>query len=311
VTIARAPGKAILFGEHAVVYGRPAIAVPVSQVAATAEVSALAHGDPGDVWIEAPDIHASVRLSQAAADDPLALIVRLTLEALAPVKAPALRLVVHSTVPMAAGLGSGAAMSVAIVRALSAHLGRSLPLERQSELAFEVEKLHHGTPSGIDNTVVTFAQPVYYQRGLPPARLTISAPFHLVLGDTGRASPTSVAVGRVRESWQANRKELEATFDSIASLVEKAREAIATDTAAIGPLMDQNQTWLERLGVSSPELDRLIAAARRAGAAGAKLSGAGMGGNMIACVAASDSPAVEAALRAAGAVRTIATEVSA
>ncbi len=310
MTLARAPGKAILFGEHAVVYGRPAIAVPISQVAATAEVTDLADGDPGDVWIEAPDIHASLRLSQAAADDPIVQIVRLTLEALALVEAPSLRLVVHSTVPMAAGLGSGAALSVAIVRALSGHLGCSLSLERQSELAFEVEKLHHRTPSGIDNTVVTFAQPVYYRRGHPPERLAIQAPFHLVIGDTGRASPTSSAVGQVRERWQANRPVIEATFDSIASVVERARAAIATDTAAIGPLMDENQAWLERLGVSSLELDHLIAAARLAGAGGAKLSGAGMGGNMIALVAESDSSAVEAALREAGAVRTIATEVS-
>ncbi len=310
MTIARAPGKAILFGEHAVVYGRPAIAVPVSQVAATAEVSELAGGAPGVIWIEAPDIHAGLVLSQAAADDPLARIVRLTLQALAPVEAPALRLVVRSTIPIAAGLGSGVALSVAIVRALSEHLGRSLPPDRQSELAFEVEKLHHGTPSGIDNTVVAFAQPVYYRRGRPPEKLAIQAPMRLVIGDTGRASPTSAAVGHVREAWQANRTTMEATFDAIATVVERARAAIASDAAAIGPLMDENQACLERLGVSSPELDRLIAAARRAGAGGAKLSGAGMGGNMIALVDASDLSAVEAALRQAGAVRTIATEVS-
>ena len=310
MTIARAPGKAILFGEHAVVYGRPAIAVPVSQVAATAEVSELAGGAPGEVWIEAPDIHAGIRLSQAAADDPLALIVRLTLEALAPIEAPALRLVVHSTIPIAAGLGSSAALSVAIVRALTEHLGRALSPDRQSELAFEVEKLHHGTPSGIDNTVVAFAQPVYYRRGSPPEPLEIRAPIRLVIGDTGHASPTSAAVGHVRERWQSNRAQTEAIFDAIASVVERARTIIASNVTAIGPLMDENQACLERLGVSSPELDRLITAARRAGAAGAKLSGAGMGGNMIALVDAVDLSAVEAGLREAGAVRTMATEVS-
>lgn len=310
MTIARAPGKAILFGEHAVVYGRPAIAVPVSQVAATAEVSELAGGAPGDVWIEAPDLHAGFHLSEAAADDPLALIVRLTLEALAPVEAPALRLVVHSTIPIAAGLGSGAAISVAIVRALSEHLGRSLPPDRQSELALEIEKVHHGTPSGIDNTVVAFGQPVYYRRGRPPERLEIRALFRLVIGDTGHASPTSVAVGQVRERWHSDRTSMEETFDSIATVVERARMVIASNAAAIGPLMDENQACLERLGVSSPKLDRLIAAARRAGAGGAKLSGAGMGGNMIALVDAASQSAVEAALREAGAVRTIATEVS-
>ncbi len=311
MTLGRAPGKVILFGEHAVVYGRPAIAVPVMQVAASAEVTDWPDGAPGQVLIEALDTRTRVLMDEADEADPLARIVRLTLAEILVTRGRALRLSVHSTIPMASGLGSGAAVSVAIVRALASHLERAIPLERQSELAFEVEKLHHGTPSGIDNTVVTFAQPVYYRQGHPPERLRIRLPFHLVIGNTGRPSPTSVAIGQVRRRWEARRKDTEATFDAIADVVERARESILGDSTRLGDLMDENQSHLETLGVSSPELDRLIAAARRAGAAGAKLSGAGLGGNMIALVAPGVLDAVSVALRDAGAVGTIATEVSA
>lgn len=310
MTVGRAPGKVILFGEHAVVYGRPAIAVPIQQVSAEAEVTDWPEGAAGEVLIEAPDVESRVLLSRARQEDPLARIVRLTLAEVPTTGRQALRLVVRSSIPMASGLGSGAAVSVAVIRALSAHLGHPLLPERQSELAFEGEKLHHGTPSGIDNTVVTFNRPVYFRRGGTPQTLLIQRPFHLVIGDTGHPSPTSVAVGRVRDQWQASRPETEAIFDEIAEVVERARESIAGDPDQLGGLMDENQALLEQLGVSSPELDRLLAAARKAGAAGAKLSGAGLGGNMIAFTAAADMGAVASALHQAGAVGTIATEVA-
>jgi mevalonate kinase len=311
MTAASAPGKIILFGEHAVVYGRPAIAVPIHQLCATAEITSISDSPPGRIYIEAPDIHFASWLHEMDPGHPLARIVLLTLDEIGVHDPPAVEIRISSSIPISSGLGSGTAVSVAIIRSLSTHLGHSLPLKRQSELAYEVEKIHHGTPSGIDNTVVTYAKPVYYQRGLDPEILTIGAPFYLVIGDTGVASPTAVAVERVRNLSQQDPKTYETIFDEAGKIALQAKESILRGRSnELGPLMDQNQVLLEEMGVNSPNLQTLIEAARSAGANGAKLSGAGLGGNMIALVDPAKAHTVEKALRNAGAVRTITTEVS-
>jgi mevalonate kinase len=305
-----APGKIILFGEHAVVYGRPALAVPVTQVKARAAVTADPGGQPGMVRIQAPDVGLEAALDELPAGQPLAAAARRVLIELEIDRPPACTLRVTSTIPVAAGLGSGAAVTVAVLRAFSAFLGRPLPDDRVSALAFEVEKLHHGTPSGIDNTVITFARPVVFVQGEPIESLKVPQPFTIVIGDTGVSSPTAAAVGDVRQAWKARKAHFEAMFDSAGALAGAARQMIeAGQVESLGPLMDANHGLLCKIGVSSPELDRLVAAARRAGALGAKLSGAGRGGNMIALVPEKKAGAIARALEEAGAVRTIVTEV--
>ncbi len=305
-----APAKIILFGEHAVVYGRPAIAVPVTQVKAKASVTPDIRGQPETVRIQAPDVKLRATLDELPAGDPLAAAVRGVLSALQIEHPPACTLRITSTIPVASGLGSGAAVSVAVMRAYSAFLGRPLPDERISVLAYEVEKLHHGTPSGIDNTVITYAMPVYFVQGEPIQILLVAQPFTIVIGDTGVSSPTSVAVGDVRKAWKVNKDHYEALFDSAGAITDSARQMIEAGLVeTLGPLMDANHGILVKMGVSSPELDRLVAAARKAGALGAKLSGAGRGGNMIAIATAKSAPAIARALEEAGAVRTIITKV--
>lgn len=307
---ASAPGKAILLGEHAVVYDRPAIAVPVTQVRARVVVNPAPDHPTGSVEIQAPGIGLHAWLADLPSDHPLAAAIQLTLSALRLSRLPACRLRITSTIPVAAGLGSGAAVSVAILRALSAFLGRPLGDEQVCALAYEVEKLHHGTPSGIDNTVITYARPVYYRRSQPIQTLKVGAPFTFVLADTGIASPTALAVGDVRQAWQANPGAYERLFDAIAQIVQQARQAIETgDPAALGPLMSANHSYLQQMGVSSPELDRLVDAALANGALGAKLSGAGRGGNMLALVDPAHCERVADALAAAGAHQTITTSV--
>ncbi|MCC7355219.1 MAG: mevalonate kinase [Anaerolineae bacterium] len=306
--IASAPGKVILFGEHAVVYGRPAIAVPVAQVRATAEV---APGVPGSgLHLVAADLGRTVLLADAPADEPLAAIARLTLAHLGIETAPDTVVTVRSTIPIASGMGSGAAVSSALTRALAAYCGRTLATEEVSALVFEVDKLYHGTPSGIDNTVIAYEQPVYFVKGEPPQPFHIAHPFTLVIADTGIASPTKVAVGDVRRAWQADTDRYERLFDRIGEIVRRARRAIEhSNDDALGPLLDENHRLLQELGVSSPELDRLAEAARAAGARGAKLSGAGRGGNLIALVRPDQAETVSAALRAAGARGVTVTQV--
>jgi mevalonate kinase len=173
-------------------------------------------------------------------------------------------------------------------------------------LTYEVEKIHHGTPSGIDNTVVAYEKPVYFVRQPPQNRIEpfeVKRPLSILVADTGVRSSTKIAVGDVRRHWQADPARFETLFDGCGRIADTARAAIeAGDMAHIGRLMTANQQLLQEMTVSSPELERLVAAALQAGALGAKLSGGGRGGNMIALVdGAVEETAVYEALVAAGA----------
>jgi len=303
-----APGKVILFGEHAVVYERPAIAVPVTQVRATATVEPAPSGS--GLTLIASDLGKSLSLTTAPQNEPLATAARLTLSHLSSLE-PDATLTVSSTIPIASGLGSGAAISTALVRALAGFLGHTLEPAEISTLVFEVEKIHHGTPSGIDNTVVAYEQPVYFVRGHPVERLIVAAPFTLLIGDTGTRSPTRSVVKHVRRAWKRNPARCDALFDQIGDITDEARRAIETgDIDALGPLMDENHALLIELGVSSPQLDELVETARLFGALGAKLSGAGRGGNMIALVEDDLVEDVTEALKEGGGARVICTRIT-
>jgi mevalonate kinase len=226
------------------------------------------------------------------------------------VRLPACTIKVTSTIPIAGGMGSGAAVSVAILRAFSAALGHPFTDEHVSQIAYQVELIHHGTPSGIDNTVITYARPVYYVKDKPIEMLEVNQPFSLVIGDTGIHSPTVKAVGDLRLAREGNQQLYEGLFDTVEKITTTAREAIETGkTETLGALMNENHNLLLQMEVSSPELDQLVAAARSAGALGAKLSGAGRGGSMIALVTPKTSNHVVQALESAGAVHTITTEI--
>jgi len=302
-----APGKIILFGEHAVVYGRPAIAVPVTEV----QVIVTAEPAPKDsgLTLVALELGESVPLSTAMQDNPLAAAARLTLARLCAPE-PDATLIISSTIPIASGLASGTAVSTALVRTLAGFLGHTLEAAEVSRLVFEVEKIHHGTPSGIDNTVIAYEQPVYFVREQPIEQLSVRTPFTLLIGDTGTRSPTKKVVEHLRRNRKRNPARYDALFDQIGDIVDEAREAIETGSIGrLGPLMDDNHELLIELGVSSKKLDELVEAARFAGAMGAKLSGAGRGGNMIALVEDDVTEELAEALGEAGAKRVIRTRV--
>ncbi len=302
---ASAPGKIILCGEHAVVYNRPAIAIPVHQVQAGATISARADGQ---AWIDAPDIRLRALLVDLPAGHPLALAVEGARRACGVEILPGMEISIHSTIPVAAGLGSGAAVSVALVRACALFFGTPLSAEQVNALAYRVEQTLHGTPSGIDNTVITYGQPVYFQRGRPFEMLPVAAPLAFVIADTGIPSPTAGAVGDVRRAWQTAADRYERLFDEVTEIVFNARMAIESgDARALGQLLDRNHALLQQIGVSCSELDHLVSAARRLGALGAKLSGGGRGGNMIALAEPANAARIADGLLAAGAVRALVT----
>lgn len=304
---ASAPGKIILFGEHAVVYNRPALAVPVTQVHVDVEVH---DSDSAGIWIHAPVIDLHAELSTLPSDHPIGSVILGLLQRFRIFNPPDLEIKIESTIPVASGLGSGAAVSVALIRAISSYFSYSLTNEQINSLVYESERLHHGTPSGIDNTVITYAMPVYFIKGQPIETFKAGKPFTIVIGDTGIPAPTKESVGDVRRLWLRDSVYYEDIFDEIAQLALIARRSIESGKPELlGELMDQNHAFLQQLTVSSPELDKLVDAARNAGALGAKLSGGGRGGNMIALVEQASAESVAEALMSAGAVRTIITEV--
>lgn len=307
---ASAPGKVILFGEHAVVYGQPAIAAPIREVKAKASITPDPKGEVGAVHILAQAVGIDALLVDLDDSQPLAATLRQVCAHLGVKSLPACTLKITSTIPVAAGLGSGAAVSVAVIRALASFLGQPLPDEEVSQLAYEIEKLHHGTPSGIDNAVIAYAQPIYFIKDRPCEKLHVKKTLTLAIADTGISSPTKQAVGDVRKARQADKKQYDAYFESIGSLADSARQAIeAGNIEQLGVLMDANHGLLRKIGVSCPALDTLVTTARQAGAFGAKLSGGGRGGNLIALVNDERADAVARALIAAGAVRVIVTDI--
>jgi mevalonate kinase len=308
MTTSSAPGKIILFGEHAVVYGQPALAVPVIQVHADVEVL---DSPRAGIWIHAPDVNLHAELNTLPSDHPVASVIHnfFFLSRVSPF--PNLEIRISSTIPVASGLGSGAAVSVALVRALSSHLDKQMTDKEVSAFVYEIEKLYHGTPSGIDNTVVTYAQPVYFIKGQPMEIFRVGNPFTLVIADTGISAPTKESVHDVGQLWMNDKARWDAVFNDIGEIAFTARRVIEQGwVKMLGELMDENHALLQQMTVSSPELDALVEAARRAGAFGAKMSGGGRGGNMIALVSAETSEAVSASLREAGAKNTIITQVA-
>ena len=284
---ARASGKVILLGEHVVVYGRPAIAagLPIGL-----EVS-LTEGDGPSVVSDeaglADDARPRRLVAEAAAlagVDPRRTVVR-----------------VRSDLPPGRGFGSSAALAVATLRALFEATGRTLPPATALELGRRLEAVFHGTSSGIDPAAAALGTCFRFVRGEPPTvtPLELTTPLPLVIAYGAHARSTGAAVSGLRARWEADRARHEAIFDAVANTVERGETAArAGDLAALGRAFDDNQALLESLGVSSAETAALLAAARRAGALGAKLTGGGAGGAVIALAA--EPEAVASRLERAG-----------
>jgi mevalonate kinase len=304
-----APAKIILFGEHAVVYGQPAIAVPFTALQATADSEPAPPGT--GLTILASDLQQQLHIkgSDEVLDNALSEAARLTLNRLG-VPPPDLSVTVSSTIPLASGLGSGAAVTTALIRELSAALGSPLEGDELNDLVYEVEKMHHGTPSGIDNTVIVKGAPVYFIKGQPPKTFEIGAPLTFVIADSGIQASTKESVGAVRDLYNDDPEAYQGFFEEIGAIVEEARQHIERGNLKdIGHLMNRNHHLLNILTVSSPLLNTLVSAARETGALGAKLSGGGRGGNVIALVEPEDAHWVADAFQEAGAVRTWTTTV--
>lgn len=281
---ASAPGKLILLGEHAVVWGQPALAGAVA-------------------------LHTRVRIEEAEGEPFLDLPIRdarLDL-ALARILPARVNLRIRSDLPLGRGMGSSASLSLALVRAVALWNGES-PCDAQLlERSLELEGVFHGRPSGVDSSVVLGGGLLRFQRlearaGSPPgelARLDLrpvpSPPLPLVVLDSGQPGDTSAMVARVA----ARRPGIDPILAQIGQGVDRAIAEIQ-DIEALGQHMSRNQGWLSEIGVSTPHIDALCAFAEGAGALGAKLSGAGGGGVVIALLQPEHLPAFLARADKAG-----------
>lgn len=273
-------GKIILLGEHSVVYGRRAIAAPIP-LAIQARIEDTREG----IELLIPRWGVEQRLDFNATRPPSftrsmgRLLKTLGLEA------RGMRIEIFPNVPRAMGLGGSAAMAVAVIRALNVHFDLGLDDERVNELAFECEKVAHGTPSGLDNTLATYGQLTLYRSGEKPMRelITIDQPLPIVIGMSGVESLTARTVARVRQAWTKNPGLYDSIFDQIDTLVGQGLEALKTsDYETLGEMMNVCQGLLNAMQVSSWELEEMIQIARNHGALGAKLTGGGGGGSIIA-----------------------------
>ena len=288
-------GKIILLGEHAVVYGRPAIALPIPLAV---EAAIRKGGDGINVVIPRWGVEQKVRVTNPGFTGIIAQM----LEQLGLDKEN-MTIEVFPHIPRAMGLGGSSALAVAIIRAIDHAYKLGLNDGRINELAFECEKAAHGTPSGVDNTVATYGSPLYYQRRDEQplfSTVKLGQPLELVIGMTGKESLTADTVARVRASWQQYPERYETIFDQIGHLTMSASEAVKSGQLnELGELMNLCHGYLNALQLSTPELEEMIHVARQNGAVGAKLTGGGGGGSMIALCPDSSTP-VKAAIEAAG-----------
>ncbi len=288
-------GKIILLGEHAVVYGRPAIALPIPLAV---EAAIRKGGDGINVVIPRWGVEQKVRVTNPGFTGIIAQM----LEQLGLDKEN-MTIEVFPHIPRAMGLGGSSALAVAIIRAIDHAYKLGLNDGRINELAFECEKAAHGTPSGVDNTVATYGSPLYYQRRDEQplfSTVKLGQPLELVIGMTGKESLTADTVARVRASWQQYPERYETIFDQIGHLTMSASDAVKSGQLnELGELMNLCHGYLNALQLSTPELEEMIHVARQNGAVGAKLTGGGGGGSMIALCPDSSAP-VKAAIEAAG-----------
>jgi len=273
-------GKAILFNEHFVVYGIPAIVSAIGKyTVAKIEPTNKTGWKLNDNRKATPNYKEEKINQQKDSIDNILKKMDINLSK------NGLEITLEGTLYCASGIGASAASCVAIARALSDHFNLDLSDEKINEIAYEGEKGYHGTPSGIDNTASTFGGLIWFEKGDNNVMDKISPPnpIEIVMGNTGKVADTTAAVAGVRERREKNPEKYEEIFDRAENIAYLAKNAFLNeDYHELGKLMNENHKLLQQIEVSSRELDFLVKLARDQGALGAKLTGGGLGGSIIA-----------------------------
>lgn len=299
-----AHAKAILFGEHAVVYGAPAITIPLHELEAKVRVQSWDSGVRIESELFSGDINATPRQL-----DPVASSVRAALKYVGALNA-SIRVQILSAIPHSRGLGSSAAVGAAISRAITDWAGVQLDTAGLYDLVQLSEKVAHGNPSGLDARAVTSDDTFRFELGAVTP-LDVAAQLHFVLADSGIAGSTAEAVGKVRARREESPHETNQIIEQLANIAEGSVADLATgDRSAIGSRLNAAHDLLDRIGVSSLALNTLVTSALSAGALGAKLTGGGLGGCILALAETEDhAEFLASSLREAGAARTWTTTV--
>jgi len=287
---ASAPAKVILFGEHFVVYGEPAIVLAIDKrVYANVELR-----EDKRLYLRSVNLNlagyfenGTFKIEQGNAREarlkfePLKLTAEKVLEIYG--QKVGLDIEVNSTVPVAAGLGSSAAVAAAVAAAIGSLLDVKVSKEDVFRFSYEAEKIVHGTPSGVDPAISTFGGTLFFQMDTGFKPLAVKADIPLVIGETGIERSTRVQVEKVHNLKNKYPRVIEPIMLAAREIVLRAIDALEeNELETVGELMNINHALLCGLGVSHETLEELINAARKAGALGAKLTGAGGGGCMIA-----------------------------
>ena len=291
------PGKFIVVGEHFVVHGVPAIAAPVTGVGTRVTVNAAPH-DEIHVPVTGDAAAVAMEVFAAALQQETKLGTRVSVT-------------VESSIPVGFGLGSSAAYSVGLAGALAKYAGHTIPIDTLRGRAHELETIIHGKPSGIDDTVISHRRPLLFIDG-ESRPVTLGDAFHFVLGSCDYPGATKDAVAAVNAQARAQPEQFQRIITAAKRVTDQAVAALASgDPVALGREMDTAHSLLSSVLVSTPELDSLVRAARDAGAFGAKLTGGGYGGFMVALTTQDGSSRVADALERAGAKYVLHTTVSA
>jgi mevalonate kinase len=286
--MARASSKVILLGEHAVVYDSAAIAAGIGTGATATAVRARA----ATITINELSARAGDGSEVIAAWDALR----------SDLGAPNLHATVQLEVPPGCGLGASASIGVAAARAaldvLQPVPGPDEPAPRTDRVvraALAWERIFHGNPSGIDPWTAALGGCVVFTRQAGARPLELARRLDLVIAIAGPPASTRAMVERVASFRAQHPARAQAALDSIARLVQTARTVLSLgDWVGLGELLNENHRWLATLGVSTPEIDAACDEARAAGALGAKLTGAGGGGAVLALVSHDPAPVLAA-----------------
>ncbi|NIU39523.1 mevalonate kinase [Candidatus Bathyarchaeota archaeon] len=293
-------GKVILFGEHFVVHGVPGI---VSAIDSTVDAEVKKIGEGITVRDERKGARGYTEKKRVQQKESIERMLRTM--GLDPEKV-VLEIWLGGDLPGFSGIGASAASSVAIARAIAEELEMDLSDEEINEVAYEAEKAYAGTPSGIDNTAATYGGLIWFKRNLSGGpntieKLSIREPVEIIIGNTGIVADTKEMVAGVAARKKRNPKEYDPLFKQAEDLAFAARKALEEfDLRKVGELMNENHRLLQEIEVSCKELDYLVNLAREQGAFGAKLTGGGGGGCMVALTPGKVQEAVAAAMEKEG-----------